>query len=113
MFIAPHIDRSVPPGLRSSIQNKAGTHQLVLSALVGCPIAISAPSSDSYLQAHYGATDNGKTLETAGALPMSDRRRLEKAIIAPHIDLLEIACVCCMIPKPGLQAGLGVSCAAA
>jgi hypothetical protein len=28
---------SAPPGLRSSIQNKAGTHQLVLSALLGCP----------------------------------------------------------------------------
>jgi len=38
---------------------------------------------------------------------------LEKTIIAPHIGLLEIAGVCCMNPKLGLQAGLGVSCAAA
>ena len=58
-IIAPHIDLSAPPGLRSSIQNKTGTHQLVLSALLGCPIAISAPSSDTYIQANYGAIDNG------------------------------------------------------
>ena len=83
----PHVKFPAIPGLRSSTQNKAGTHQLALSALLGCPIAISAPSSDSYIQAHNGATDNGKTLETAGALPVSDPRRLEKTIIAPHIDL--------------------------
>ena len=59
-IIAPHIDLSAPPRLRSSIQNKAGTHQLALSALLGCPIAISAPSSDTYIQAHYGATDNAR-----------------------------------------------------
>jgi len=109
----PHVKFPAIPGLRSSIQNKAGTHQLALSALLGCPIAISAPSSDSYLQAHYGATDNGKALETAGALPVSDPRRLEKTNIAPHIDFLEIAGVCCLNPKLGLQAGLGVFCAAA
>jgi len=94
-------------------KNKAGTNQLALSALLGCPIAISSPSSESYIPVNYGAPDNGKTLETAGAPSMSDRRPLEKTIIATHIGLSEIACVCCMNPKPGLQAGLGVSCAAA
>ena len=90
-----------------------GTPQLALPALLGCPIAFPAPSSDSYIQAHDGAIDNGKTLETAGACPMSDRRRLEKTLIAPHPDHLEIARLCYMNPEPGLQAGLGVSCAAA
>ena len=66
-LIATHIDLSGTPGLRSSTQNKASTHQLALPALLGCPIAFPAPSSDSYIQAHDGAIDNGKTLETVGA----------------------------------------------
>ena len=65
------------------------------------------------IQAHDGAIDNGKTLETAGARPMSDRRRLEKTLIAPHPDHSEIAHHCNVNPEPGLQAGLGASCAAA
>ena len=59
------------------------------------------------------AIDNGKALETAGARPKSDRRRLEKTLIAPHPDHSEIARLSYMNPEPDLQAGLGVSCAAA
>jgi len=52
---APHSDLSATLGLRSAVQNKAGAHQLALSAHFGCPIAKSAPNSDFITQAQDGA----------------------------------------------------------
>jgi len=107
--IAHHTDLFATPGLHSLIQNMAGTHQLALSALLGCPIAHSARTAVAILTYSHMMEQLATMLKTAGARPMSDRRRLEKTPIIPYIDLSGLACVCFMNPilSPAFRLGSG------